>query len=156
MSKKKQDAAVSVALGVLDKAIESGDVNKMLDCINTLMAMGVTPTPRQIAKVSAHIYKTQNVNLATEFGVEYGAFGAFTDKLAEVVVAKGSAEDNFDYCLYVPNADLVAHGKAIRKKRSKMWWVAFSKHWPMIAEQIMAQLKSKEDNSKEKEAALSR
>lgn len=149
MSKAKQRDVIQKSLDELDKIIESGDINKMLDYVNTLMASGVTPLPRQIAKISAHIYKVNDANLATEFGVEYGGFGAFTEQLSEVVLRDGTAEDNFDFALYVPNADRLAHGKAIRKKRSKMWWLAFAKMWPNIATRVIESTAKTKDNAQE-------
>ena len=161
MSKRKANDARQLALDELDAVIASGDVNAMLNMINTLMANGVTPTPRQIAKISAHIYKVNDANLAAEFGAQFGAFGAYNDKLAEIVLEQGSAEDNYDFAMYVPNADRVAHGKAIRKKRSKMWWMAFARMWPMEANQIMmASARGKSEqaavNNNEQEMAQSR
>lgn len=140
MGRKKAKEVRNMALDELDKVIESGDVNAMLDMLNTLMANGVTPEPRQVAKISAHIYKVNNANLATEFGTQYGAFGAFNEQLAEIVLAQGTAEDNYDFALYVPNSDKLRHGMAIKKRRNKMWWLAFSKMWPAEAHQIMAKM----------------
>ena len=159
MSKRKANDARQLALDELDTVIASGDVNAMLNMINTLMANGVTPTPRQIAKISAHIYKVNDANLATEFGAQFGAFGAYNDKLAEIVLEQGSAEDNYDFAMYVPNADRLSHGKAIRKKRSKMWWMAFARMWPMEANKIMmasAREKAEKSASKEREMVQSR
>ncbi len=146
MAKRKTNDARQKALDELDKVIASGDVNAMLNMINTLMANGLTPLPRQIAKISAHIYKVNDGKLATEFGVQYGVFGAYNDQLAEIVMREGSAEDNYDFALYVPNANRLAHGKAIKKKRSKMWWFAFAKMWPELAQQIMASASRDEKN----------
>lgn len=159
MNKRKANDARQKALDELDAVIASGDVNAMLNMINTLMANGVTPTPRQIAKISAHIYKVNDASLATEFGAQYGAFGAFNDKLAEIVMQEGSAEDNYDFARYVPNADIIAHGKAIKKKRSKMWWMAFARMWPVEANQIMmASVREKVEKSvsAEQDSAQSR
>lgn len=150
MSKSKATEARELALGTLDKVIEKGDVNAMLDMINTLMANGVTPLPRQIAKISAHIYKVNNAKLASEFGAQYGAFGSYNEQLAQVVIKDGTAEENYDFALYVPNSDKLAHGKAIKKKRNKMWWLAFSKMWPEIALRI-TQMASREEKRKAKE-----
>lgn len=149
MSKQKQTDAVQKSIEELDEIIKTGDVNAMLNYVNTLMSMGVTPLPRQIAKISAHIYNTQNTDLATEFGVEYASFGAFTDKLAEIVLADGTAEDNFDFALYVPGADRFAHGRAIRRKRSKMWWLAFAKMWPQVATKVIEAGPVKKASAKE-------
>lgn len=153
MSKNAKNDAIQKSIDELDKIIKTGDVNEMINCVKTMMALGTTPLPRQIAKISAHIYKTQNADLVTEFSVQYGSFGAFTDKLAEIVLEDGSAEDNFDFALYVPNADRLAHGKAIRRKRSKMWWLAFAKMWPNIAEQIVSKSATKKEG-KDKEQAV--
>ena len=137
-------------LDVTDKIIKSGNVNKMLEHLARLMADGLVPTPRQIAKISAHIYKTDNKELITEFALKYNGLGAFTDKLAEVILKEGSAEDNFDFAQYVPTADIIAHGKAIRKKKSKMWWVAFARMFPQQAYIIM------HGKTKDKEQSLQR
>ncbi len=134
----------------LDKIIESGNVNKMLEQLSRMMADGVVPTPRQIAKISAHIYKTGDKDLITEFALKYNQMGAFTKKLEEVVLESGSAEDNFDFAQYVPNADVVAHGKAIRRKRNKMWWVAFARMFPEQARIIM------QGKTKDKEEVMQR
>ncbi len=150
MAKTKSNDARQKALEELDKVIASGDVNAMLNMINTLMANGLTPSPRQIAKISAHIYKVNDGKLATEFGVQYGSFGSYNNELAEIVMREGTAEDNYDFALYVPNSDKLAHGKAIKRKRSKMWWLAFAKMWPELAQQIMASAsRSKEEKASE-------
>ncbi len=120
-----------------DDIILTGDVNLMLEHLAKLMEDGLTPTPRQIAKISAHIYKTNNLDLILEFGIKYAGLGSFTEKLAEVVLEEGSAEDNFDFAQYVPNADVVAHGKAIKKRKNKMWWSAFVKLFPEQAKIIV-------------------
>ena len=138
MKNKERQVAEKKVLDELDKIIQSGDVNAMLNFIHTLMESGVTPLPRQIAKISAHIFNTQSAELATEFGVEFGGFGAFNEKLAEIVLNEGSAEDNYDFAMYVPGADILAHGKAIKKKRSKMWWLAFARMWPVEAKKILS------------------
>lgn len=161
MGRKKANEARKLALDELDKVIASGDVNAMLNMLNTLMANGTPPLPRQIAKISAHIYKVDDAELATEFGVQYGAMGAFGDALAEIVIQKGSAEDNFDFARYVPNADRIRHGKAIKKKRNKMWWLAFARMWPEEARIITAAMTKAAvtrftDAEREKDLAQSR
>ena len=97
----------------------------------------MTPTPRQIAKVSAHIFKTGDKDLNLDFAVEFGGMGAFVEKLGEIVIEQGDAEDNFDFAQYVSGADVVVHGKAIRKKKSKLWWSAFVKRFPEQARIII-------------------
>ena len=125
----------------LDEIIKSGNINQMLDCLSKLMADGITPNPRQIAKISAYIYKVGNEELITEFGIKYAGLGSFTSKLEEVVLQRGTAEDNFDFAQYVPGADIVAHGKVIKRKRNKMWWVAFARVFPEQARFILNESK---------------
>lgn len=120
-----------------DSIIKSGDVNLMLKHFAMLMTDGLTPTPRQIAKVSAHIYKTGDENLNLDFAVEFGGMGAFVDKLGEIVIERGNSEDNFDFAQYVEGADIIAHGRAIKKKRNKLWWNAFMRRFPEQARVIM-------------------
>ncbi len=120
-----------------ENIIKSGNVNLMLKHFAILMGDGLTPTPRQIAKVSAHIYKTGDENLNLDFAVEFGGMGAFVEKLGEIVIERGNSEDNFDFAQYVEGADIVAHGRAIRKKRNKLWWSAFMRRFPEQARVIM-------------------
>ncbi|MBO5102756.1 MAG: hypothetical protein J6C13_01530 [Clostridia bacterium] len=138
MEKLNLTVAQQHKLDATDNIIKSGDVNAMIEHLIALMEDGLTPTPRQIAKISAHIYKTGDKDLITEFGIKFAGLGSFTQKLAEIVLEQGSAEDNFDFAQYVPDADILAHGKAIRKKKSKMWWVAFARLFPEQARVIMA------------------
>lgn len=126
-----------------DEIIKSGDVNKMVKHFALLMADGLTPSPRQIAKVSAHIFKTGDKDLNLDFAVEFGGLGAFVEKMGEIVMEEGDAEDNFDFAEYAAGADIVAHGKAIRKKKNKYWWSAFVKRFPEQARIIM------QENTKE-------
>ena len=126
-----------------DDIIKSGDVNLMLKHFAMLMTDGLTPTPRQIAKVSAHIYKTGDQNLCVDFGMEFGGLGAFVEKLGEIVLEDGTAEDNFDFAQYVEGADIIAHGKAIKKKKNKLWWNAFVRRFPEQA-RIITQGNTKE------------
>ncbi len=126
-----------------DAIIKSGDVNLMLKHFALLMTDGLTPTPRQIAKVSAHIYKTGNENLSLDFATEFGGMGAFVEKLGEIVIEQGTAEDNFDFAQYVAGADIILHGKAIKKKRNKLWWNAFVRRFPEQAK-IITQKQMKE------------
>ena len=133
-----------------DDIIKSGNVNLMLKHFALLMTDGLTPTPRQIAKVSAHIYQKGNEDLALDFATEFGGMGAFVQKLGEIVIEQGSAEDNFDCAQYVSGADVILHGKAIKKKKNKLWWNAFVKRFPEQARIIM------QGQSKTKEETLSR
>lgn len=133
-----------------DDIIKSGNVNLMLKHFALLMTDGLTPTPRQIAKVSAHIYQKGNEDLALDFATEFGGMGAFVQKLGEIVIEQGSAEDNFDFAQYVSGADVILHGKAIKKKKNKLWWNAFVKRFPEQARIIM------QGQSKTKEETLSR
>lgn len=133
-----------------DSVIKTGDVNLMLKHFALLMTDGLTPTPKQIAKVSAYVYKTGDENLMVDFGIEFGGMGAFVEKLGEIVIEQGTAEDNFDFAQYARGADVVAHGRAIRKKKNKLWWNAFVKRFPEQARIIT------QDNTKAKEEVQSR
>ena len=132
-----------------DGIIKTGDVNLMLKHFALLMTDGLTPTPKQIAKVSAYVYKTGDENLMLDFAVEFGGMGAFVQKLGEVVIEQGDAEDNFDFAQYASGADVVAHGKAIKKKKNKLWWSAFCKRFPEQARII-------EQNSRSREEVINR
>ncbi|MBR4270387.1 MAG: hypothetical protein IKQ31_01765 [Clostridia bacterium] len=123
-------------LDKLDKIIKSGDVNEMLSCTAKLMAEGLNPKPRQIAKMSAHIYKTQDPDLNVEFATEFGGMGAFVRQMGNIVLGSGTAEDNFDFAQYVSGADILKHGYVIYKKKNKMWWFAFARRFPVQARQI--------------------
>ena len=146
MEKLELTAAQRTMLRKFNDIIKTGDVNKMLDWLAKLMADGLTPNPRQIAKVSAYVYKVGNEQLITEFGIKYAGLGSFTSKLEEVVLERGTAEDNFDFAQYVPGADIVAHGRVIKKRRNKMWWVAFARLFPEQARFIT------QENKKEQES----
>ncbi len=135
----------------LDKVIKKGDVNEMLKALAVMMRDGVQPKPRQIAKVSAHIFKTQNAGLNVEFATEFGGMGAFTEQMGKIVLARGNSEDNFDFAQYVRGADIIAHGYAIYKKGNKQWWFAFARRFPAQARQIeRGATKSAEEKKKKK------
>ena len=137
-------------LDSLDKVIKKGNVNEMLKAIAVMMADGVQPKPRQIAKVSAHIFKTQNAGLNVEFATEFGGMGAFTEQMGKIVLARGNSEDNFDFAQYVIGSDKVAHGYAIYKKGNKQWWFAFVRRFPTIARQIERGATKSVDEKKKK------
>lgn len=143
MEKLELTNAQKEVMAQTDDIIKSGDVNLMLKHFALLMTDGLTPTPRQIAKVSAHIFKTGDKDLNLDFAVEFGGLGAFVEKMGEIVIEQGDAEDNFDFAQYATGADVVAHGKAIRKKKNKLWWNAFVKRFPEQARIIM------QENTKE-------
>ncbi len=140
----------------LDEAIKSGNVNQMLSVLAKMMADGVTPTPKQIAKMSAHIYQTKNQELIAEFGIKYAGMGSCTQQLEDVVLENGSAEDNFDFARYVEGADIIKHGKVIKKKRNKMWWAAFVKMFPEQARIIVNSSKEKTKPSKTQDVEMGR
>ncbi len=135
-----------------DRIIKKGNVNEMLKHFALLMADGVNPKPRQIAKVSAHIFKTQNAGLNVEFATEFGGMGAFVEQMGKIVLARGNSEDNFDFAQYVRGADIVAHGYAIYKKQNKQWWFAFARRFPAQARLIeRGATKSAEEKKKKKQ-----
>ena len=138
-------------LDSLDRVIKKGNVNEMLKAVAVMMADGVQPKPRQIAKVSAHIFKTQNAGLNVEFATEFGGMGAFTDQMGKIVLARGNSEDNFDFAQYVQGSDIIAHGYAIYKKGNKQWWFAFARRFPTQARMIeRGATKSAEEKKKKK------
>ncbi len=148
-------------LDKLDRIIKKGDVNEMLRQVALLMADGVNPKPRQIAKMSAHIYKTQDPELNVEFATEFGGMGAFVRQMGNIVLGSGTAEDNFDFAQYVSGADILKHGYVIYKKKNKMWWFAFARRFPVQARQIeqgvahSADKKKKDKKKKDKAKGVS-